>query len=124
MPLSDKGKNNSSENSASELEEHFQFENLLGELSAKLVNLPLESIDNAIDESIKILADFFDADRCHIGMLIPHEDKIETVYYYANDNVVIPKTTSIGVSSFSYVHSSIKNEKQTLDVLRSFNHLL
>ena len=110
--MSDKEKNNSPVNVSSALEEHLQFENLLGDLSAMLVNLPLESIDNAIDESIKMLADFFNADRCHIGMLMPHEDKIETVYYYANSDVAIPRTSSIGVSSFSYIHSSIKNGKR------------
>jgi len=35
------------------LDENLSFESLLGELSAKLVNLPLESIDAAIESSKK-----------------------------------------------------------------------
>ena len=42
------------------------FESLLGELSAELVNLPLGSLDAAIESSIKSLVEFFDADRCHL----------------------------------------------------------
>ena len=48
-------------------DEHQNFEELLADLSPKLVNLPLESIDAAIESSMKSLVEFFDADRCHLG---------------------------------------------------------
>ncbi len=101
--------NSSQDKNQNALEEHLRFENLLGELSAKLVNLPLESIDNAINESIKLLTHFFNADRCHIGKLDKSSDTIITVYYYAKPNVTIPKTETIGTKLFPYVHSRIKN---------------
>jgi len=37
------------------LDENLSFESLLGDLSAKLVNLPLESIDSTIEHSMKTL---------------------------------------------------------------------
>jgi hypothetical protein len=48
-------------------DENLSYESLLGELSAGLVNLPLESIDAAIESCMKLLVEFFDADRCHLG---------------------------------------------------------
>ncbi len=99
--------NNSEIKEANLLEEHFQFENLLGELSAKLVNLPLESIDNAINESIKLLAEFFNADRCHVGELNSEDDSITTIYYYAKSNITAPLVPSIGTGFFQFIHTSI-----------------
>ena len=49
------------------MDENLSFESLLGELSANLVNLPLESLDEAIESGMKSLVEFFDADRCHLG---------------------------------------------------------
>ena len=38
-----------------DLDEHLKFESLLGDISANLVNLPLEFIDTAIETSMKSL---------------------------------------------------------------------
>ena len=43
-------------------DENLSYESFLGELSAELVNLPLKSIDAAIESSMKSLVEFFDAD--------------------------------------------------------------
>ena len=53
---------NINEEYSEELEEHLRFENLLGLLSAKLVNIPFNEIDNEIKDSMKLLAEFFLAD--------------------------------------------------------------
>ena len=49
------------------MDENLSFESFLGDFSKNLVNLPLESIDAAIESSMKSLVEFFDADRCHLG---------------------------------------------------------
>lgn len=85
------------------LEEHLRFENLLGLLSAKLVNIPFNEIDNEINDSMKLLAEFFNADRCHVGKLDIKENKIVVSHYYANPIVTIPPITSIGENSYSYI---------------------
>ena len=90
------------------LEEHLRFEEFLGVLSAKLVNLPLEYIDLAINETIKLLAEFFNADRCHVGKLNSEDDSIVTIYFYAKPNITTPLVPSIGTKYFQFVHSSIK----------------
>ncbi len=104
-------KNNSEESNSIALEEHLRFESLLGLLSAKLVNLPVELIDKEIKETMKLLADFFQADRCHIGKVDAKEDKIIVSHYYANPNVTIPQITSIGENIYSYIYNSLSNGK-------------
>ena len=52
-----------------DLDKNLSFESLLGDLSAELVNLSLDTIDAAIVESLKALVDFFAVDRCHLGDL-------------------------------------------------------
>lgn len=47
--------------------ENSSFESMLADLSFKLVNLSLESIDAAIESSLKSIVEFFEADRCHLG---------------------------------------------------------
>jgi len=103
--------NNLEDKSHNALEEHLQFENLLGQLSVKLVNLPLKEIDNAINESIKLLADFFNADRCHIGQLNREDNSIVTIYYYAKPNITVALVPSIGTDHFQFIHKSIKEGK-------------
>lgn len=94
------------------LEEHLRFEKFLGLISAKLVNLPLELIDDEINESMKLLVEFFQADRCHLGKLDTKENKIVVSHYYANPNVTIPQILSVGNHSYSYVFNSIGNGKK------------
>ncbi len=96
------------------LEEHLRFEELLGLLSSKLVNLPCEAIDNEIVKSMKLLAEFFNADRCHVGKLDTKESKIVVSHYYADPNVTIPQIQSIGNSSFSYIFNSINNGERVV----------
>ncbi len=107
--MATKNKPNFNEINSEALEEHLQFENLLGLLSAKLVNLPLEAIDDAIYESIKTLSDFFKTDRCHIGKFDAKENRIIVSHYYANPKVTIPQISSIGKHSYSYIYNSINS---------------
>ena len=110
--MTTKNKPNFNEINSEVLEEHLRFENLLGLLSAKLINLPLKSIDNEVKESMKLLAEFFEADRCHVGKLDAKKNKIVVSHYYANANVTIPQIKTIGENSYSYIYNSIsKGEK-------------
>jgi hypothetical protein len=63
------------------LDKNKTCETMLGDLSAKLVNLPLESIDAGIEDSIKTLVKFFDADRCHLGKISADQSKIIVSYF-------------------------------------------
>jgi PAS domain-containing protein len=93
------------------LEKSSDFESFLGELSAELVNLPLESIDGAIESSMKKLVDFFDADRCHIGEIIKEQSKIVVSYFYSRPSINEPQITEVGEHYLSFIYRSIKEEK-------------
>jgi PAS domain S-box-containing protein len=96
---------------ANGLKENFDFESLLGELSAKLVNLPLESIDAAIESSIKSLVEFFDADRCHFGEFSDDQSKIVVSYFYSRPDIDIPQITEAGEHYLSFIYESIKKDR-------------
>jgi hypothetical protein len=59
-----------------ELDKNITFETMLGDLSAKLVNLPFESINAGIVDSMNTLVEFFDADSCHLGKISDDLSKI------------------------------------------------
>ena len=83
-----------------DLDNKKSFESLLGELSAELVNLPLESIDAAIESSMKKLVEFFDADRCHLGEFSGDQSKIVVSYFYSRPGIDIPQITDVGRTLF------------------------
>jgi hypothetical protein len=64
-----------------DMDKNKTFETMLGDLSSKLVNLPLESIDAGIEDSMKTLVEFFDADRCHLGNISDDQSKIIVSYF-------------------------------------------
>jgi formate hydrogenlyase transcriptional activator len=50
------------------LEVRLRFEALISGLSARFVNLTLEEIDSEINNGLRSITEFFDADRCTIGL--------------------------------------------------------
>lgn len=93
------------------LDENLSFESMLGELSSELVNLTLESIDEAIESSLKALAEFFDADRCHLGEFLPDQSKVVVPYFYSRPGLNIPQTTAVGESYLPFVYEQIRKNK-------------
>jgi len=94
-----------------DLDNKKSFESLLVELSAKLINPPLESIDLAIESSLNLLTEFFDADRCHLGEFSSNQSKIEVSYFYLRPGINIPQTTDIGENYLPFVYESIKKDR-------------
>ena len=94
-----------------DLDNKKSFESLLVELSAKLINPPLESIDLAIESGLNLLTEFFDADRCHLGEFSSNQSKIEVSYFYLRPGINIPQTTDIGENYLPFVYESIKKDR-------------
>jgi len=93
------------------LDEHLKFESLLGDISANLVNLPLDSIDTAIESSMKALVEFFEADRCHLGMFSGDHSRIIVSHFYSRPDIDIPQITDVGKNFLSFVYKSISKGK-------------
>ena len=92
-------------------DENLSFETLLGQLSSSLVNLSLESIDNEIVSSLKMLAEFFNADRCHFGQMQEDQTKIDIPYFYSRPNINIPQIKDIGQNFMAFIFKSLKEDK-------------
>ena len=93
------------------LDEHLKFETLLGDLSTSMVNLPLKDIDSEIDSSIKKLSEFFNADRCHLGMFSGDHSKIIVSHFYSKPGINIPPITDVGDHFLSFIFNQIRNGK-------------
>jgi signal transduction histidine kinase len=51
-----------------EIEERLRFEGLISNLSAGFVNLAPNEVDSEINKGLRAITEFFDADRCTIGL--------------------------------------------------------
>jgi len=87
------------------------FESTLGELSLELVNLSLESIDSAIESSLKTLVEFFNVDRSHLGEFLPDQSKVVVPYFYSRPGINVPQTTDIGEGYLSFIYDQIRENK-------------
>ncbi len=93
------------------LDEHLRFESLLGALSADLVNLPLDAIDAAVESSIKSLVEFFEADRCHLGIFSDDKSRIQVPYFYSRPGIDVPRISDVGDHFLSFIYKSIKKDE-------------
>lgn len=65
-----------------EIREHLRFERLISELSAGLVHLPPEKIGDEIKRGLSLITEFFNADRCSIGLFTEDQTKLELIFEY------------------------------------------
>ena len=93
------------------MEDNNNFESLLGEISSSLLSIPIESVDAAIESSMKMLVEFFDADRCHLGEFSNDQSKIDISYFYSRPSINIPKIEAVGEHYLSFVFDSIKQDE-------------
>jgi formate hydrogenlyase transcriptional activator len=67
-----------------QIEERLQFEGLLSNLSAGFVNLPPDRVDDEINKGLRAIAEFFDADRCSIGLLSEDGARLVRAFEYCS----------------------------------------
>ena len=82
------------------LVENLRFESSLGELSTELLNLPIES-------SMKMLVEFSEADRRHLGAFSGDQSKIVS-YFISRAGISIPQITNVGEHYLSLIKKDIK----------------
>ncbi len=67
-----------------EIEERLRFERLLSDLSASFVNLPPDKVDTEINRGLRSITEFFDADRCTIGLFSKDSTQLSRVFEYVS----------------------------------------
>jgi PAS domain S-box-containing protein len=87
------------------------FESFLGVFSTDLVNLPLSSIDDSVQSSLKKLVEFFNVDRCYIGELSVDQSRVNVSYFYSQPDIGIPKINNVSKDYLPFVFQSIKKNR-------------
>ena len=65
-----------------QIEERLRFEGLLSNLSAGFVNLPSDEVESQINRELRSIAEFFDVDRCSIGLFSEDGTQIACAFEY------------------------------------------
>ena len=72
---------------AAELRDSLAFESLLGEISSRLLAVPLEEVDDEIRSSLQKFILFFGADRGSIGRVMP-DGNVWATHTWAKDGII------------------------------------
>jgi formate hydrogenlyase transcriptional activator len=93
----------------SEPEKRLEFEKFLADLSARLVALPPERVDDEIRNALKEVLEFFRIDRCNLLRLLPGKTLFQ-VTYNADVNGISPYPidTPLPVSLFPWISKKLQ----------------
>jgi formate hydrogenlyase transcriptional activator len=69
-----------------QIEERLRFEGLLSDLSAGFVNLPPEKVDSQINKGLRSITEFFEADRCSIGLFCDDGTTLALAFEYHSED--------------------------------------
>ncbi|MFH1845324.1 MAG: PAS domain S-box protein, partial [bacterium] len=75
---------------AAAFEERLQFESLVSEISAELINPSAGDMDSVILDGLRRVGEFFDVDRVVLGLLRSEDSLSRTVYYWSGDDSRLP----------------------------------
>jgi PAS domain S-box-containing protein len=90
-----------------ELEQHLRFQSLLAELSANFVRISIDAVDDAIQESLRCIAENLDLDHIALGLLTEDGQDFYSKYQYANASCVKPWLNSSLMSEGPYVTKTL-----------------
>src|SRR5262245_29352726 len=76
-----------SQRTAEELRASNDFELLLGEVSSRLLAVPIEGVDDEIRKSLQKFVRFFGGDRGSIGRLMP-DGTVQATHTWASDGIM------------------------------------
>jgi transcriptional regulator with GAF, ATPase, and Fis domain len=62
-----------------------RFERLISDLSAGFVNLPPDKVGSEIERGLRFITEFFDADRCTIGLFSEDRTRLARVFEYISE---------------------------------------
>lgn len=78
------------------LDNRLNFEKLISEFSAAFINIPIEKINAGIDEWLKHIVNFLDADRGLVVQILEDEITMQVTHSYAIEGVDV---LAVGISS-------------------------
>jgi len=76
-----------------ELEERLRFERLISDLSTGFAKLSLDEVDSEIHKGLRLITEFFNADRCSIGLFSEDGTQLATAFdYHSADTEHAPRS--------------------------------
>jgi len=70
-----------------QLEDRLRFESLISDLSAGFVNIEPEKVEGEINKWLQRITEFFDADRCTLGLFSEDENQLTRAFEYHLEGV-------------------------------------
>jgi formate hydrogenlyase transcriptional activator len=103
----------------SEPEKRREFEKFLADLSARLVALPPERVDDEIRHALKEVLEFFQIDRCNLFRLLPGKTLFE-ITHNADVNGISPYPieTPLPVSHFPWAYKKLAEQREVFSFAR------
>lgn len=92
-----------------ELEQHpyLEFQSMLAEISANFVRISSDAVDDAIQESLRLIAENQDLDHIALGLLTEDGQDFYSKYQYANTTCVKPWLNTSLMSEGPYVTKTL-----------------
>jgi formate hydrogenlyase transcriptional activator len=101
------------------LEEHLDFEKFLAHLSAKLVALPPEQVDDEIRNALKEVLQFFKIDRFSLLQLLPGKTLFQAVYIADSSGTSpYPTRTPMPVSMVPWAYKKLAEQRVVFSFAR------
>ena len=70
-----------------QLEDRLRFEGLISDLSAGFVNIPTKEIEGEIKKWLQRITEYFDADRCTLGLFSEDRNQLQSAFEYHREGV-------------------------------------
>ena len=98
---------------------HLEFEKLLADLSARLVALPPERVDDEIRDSLKEVLEFFQIDRWALLQLLPGKTLWQVVYNADAKGISpYPIGTALPVSLCPFMYKKLAEQREVFSFAR------
>jgi formate hydrogenlyase transcriptional activator len=93
-----------------ELEERLRFEGLVSDLSAGFVNISSNEVEGEINKWLQRITEFFDADRCTLGLFSEDRAQLRRAFEYHREGVE-PAPVSLSQDQLPWYLSQLRQGK-------------
>jgi hypothetical protein len=93
-----------------QLKERLRFESLISDISAGFVNISSNEVDDKINKWLQRITEFFDVDRCTLGLFSEDMTQLVSAFEYHRAGVE-PAPASLSAGSTAVVPGSIDSSK-------------
>jgi formate hydrogenlyase transcriptional activator len=95
------------------LEDRLRFENLISDLSARFVNIPPMQVEGEINKCLQLITEFFDADRCSLGLFSEDGTQLVRAFEY-HQEWVEPAPVSMSNDQFPWYTAQLAQGKSVV----------